>query len=181
MFRHWILTLDQSHFKQENRALQPRSVSSSSQSLDELLSHRVVGAIEVDRFAEAWLDELGVSGDSGSEKLEEIGRQLASVRVVKRKGFVDAEKLAKNWKIGHEVAKKTIDATTQLAVRDFTDSEGGKRIRQSAWVLNFRRINCDVYCDTYYVPCKSLRGNKLCQIFATPFHFCSSLFNEVQS
>ena len=45
--------LDQPHFKQENRAMQPWSVSSSSQSLDELLSHRVVGAIEVDRFAEA--------------------------------------------------------------------------------------------------------------------------------
>ena len=73
----------------------------------------------MNRFAEAWLDELGVSGDSGSEKLEEIGRQLASARVVTRKGFVDAEKLAKNWKIGHEVAKKTIDATTQLAVRRF--------------------------------------------------------------
>ena len=56
-------------------------------------------------------------------------------------------------------------------LQDFTDSEGGKRIRQSAWVLNFRRIGCDVYCDTYYGPCKSLRGNKYCQIFATPFHF----------
>jgi hypothetical protein len=79
-----------------------------------------VGAIEVDRFAEAWLDELGVSGDFGgavsSAKLEQLGRQLASARVVKRKGFVNAEKLAKSWKIGLEVAKKTIDATTQLAV-----------------------------------------------------------------
>ena len=73
----------------------------------------------MDQFAEAWLDELGVSGDFGSEKLEEIGRQLASARVVKRQGFVDAEKLAKNWKIGLEVAKKSIDATTQLAVARF--------------------------------------------------------------
>ena len=163
--------LEQPHFKQENRVMQARLVSSSLHTVDELLTHRSVGAIEVDRFGEAWLEELGVSGDSGMEKLDEIGRQLASARVVKRKGFVDAAKLAKNWKIGHEVAKKTIDATTQLAVRDFTDSEGGKRIRQSSWVLNFKRINCDVYCDTYYGPCKSLRGNKFCQIFATPFHF----------
>ena len=44
-------------------------------------------------------------------------------------------------------------------------------MRQSSWVLNFRRLDCDVYCDTYYGSCKSLRGNKHCQIFATPFHF----------
>ena len=90
--------------------MQPRSVSSSLQDLDEQLANRVVGAIEVDRFAEAWLDELGVSGDFGgaisSDKLEEFGRQLASARVVKRKGFVNAEKLAKNWKIGLDVAQE---------------------------------------------------------------------------
>jgi hypothetical protein len=43
----------------------------------------------VDSFAEAWLDELGVSRDFGgaisSDKLEEFGRQLASARVVKTK------------------------------------------------------------------------------------------------
>jgi hypothetical protein len=78
----------------------------------------------------------------------DVGRQLTSARVVKRKGFVIAKQLVKNWQIGLEVAKKTVDATTQLAVRDFTDSEGGKRIRPSARVLNFSRINCDVYCDT---------------------------------
>ena len=167
--------LEQPHFKQENRVMQPRSVSSSLKDLEEQLANRVVGAIEVDSFAEAWLDELGVSGDfSGAilgDKLEEFGRQLASARVIKRKGFVNAEKLAINRKIGLDVAKKTIDATTQLAVRDFTESEGGKRIRPSAWVLNFRRLDCDVYCDTVYGDCRSLRGNKYCHIFATPFHF----------
>jgi hypothetical protein len=96
---------------------------------------------------------------------------LASARVVKRKGFVNAQKLAKKWKIGLEVAKKMIDATTQLAVQDFTESEGGKRIKPSPWVLNFRRIDGDVYCDTLYGDCKSLRGNKYCRIFATLFHF----------
>jgi hypothetical protein len=138
-----------------------------------------VGAIEVDRFAEAWLEELGVSGDSGgvslgpsvNNKLEQLGRQLASARTVKRKGFVSAEQLAKNCKIGLEVAKKTADATTQLAVQDFTESEGGKQIRPSAWALNFRCIDCDVYCDTLYSDCKSLQGIKYGHIFATPLHF----------
>jgi ribosomal protein S25 len=51
---------------------------------------------------------------------------ISICKTVKTKGFVSVEQLAKNWKIGLEVAKKTVDATTQLAVRDFTDSEGGK-------------------------------------------------------
>jgi hypothetical protein len=106
--------------------------------------------------------------------LEQLGRQLASARTIKRKGFVSAEQLANIWKIGLEVTKKTIDATTQLAVQDFTESEGGKRIRPSAWVLSFRRIDCDVYCDTLYGDCKSLCGNKYCHILVTPFYLFES-------
>jgi hypothetical protein len=153
--------------------------------LDTQLATRVIGAIEVDRFAQAWLEDLGISGDNNSnaidDEIKQLGRQLASATTVKKKGFVKVKQLAKNWKIGLEVAKKTIDATTQLVVQNFADSGGGKRIRPSAWVLNFGRLNCDVYCDTLDGEGKSLRGNKYCQIFATPFHFVRAFLMKTES
>jgi hypothetical protein len=84
---------------------------------------------------------------------------------------VDAKKLAKNWRIGLDSARKTVDVTTQLAVRDFTNTTGGRRLKPYAWMLNYPRLQCPVYTDTLFGKCKSLRGNKVCQIYATTFHF----------
>ena len=84
---------------------------------------------------------------------------------------MDAQQLAKNWKIGLEAAKRTVDATTQLAVRDFTHTTGGRRLKPSHWVLNQARLDCQVYTDTLIARCRSLRGNKVAQVFATFFHF----------
>ena len=176
MFRHWILILIS--------PISSRRIGPCNLGLFQALRRVWMICFHIEVWEqlkwidlrEAWLEELGVSGDSGVDKLEEIGRQLASARVVKRKGFVNPEKLAKNWKIGLEVAKKTIDATTQLAVRDFTDSEGGKHIRQSSWVLNFRCINCDVYCDTYHGTLQVSQRKQVLSDLCDPVPLCSSLF-----
>ena len=37
----------------------------------------------------------------------------------KKKGFVDAQQLASNWKIGTEAAKRTVEATTQMGSERF--------------------------------------------------------------
>ena len=112
------------------------------------------------------MDELGVT------ELGELGSKLASATTVrKRPGFVDAHKLAKNWKISADVAKETLEATTQLAVRDFTHTTGGRRLKPYHWVLKLKRLDTDVYTDTMFSSCKSLRGNTCAQIFATDFHF----------
>jgi hypothetical protein len=60
------------------------------------------------------------------EQINEFGRHLAFTSTVKRKGFVGPDQLARSWNIGHELAKRTVDATTQLAVRDFMGTQGGK-------------------------------------------------------
>ena len=90
------------------------------------------------------MDELGVT------EIGAVGRKLASATTVrKRPGYVDAQKLAKNWKIGVEAAKKRLQATTHLAVRDhFTHTSGGRMLKPYQWVLKLRRLDCEVYTDT---------------------------------
>ena len=52
-------------------------------------------ALEVDRYAEVLLSELGVS----ERGLHSLASTLAGVRTTtQRPGFVGAEKLARNWK-----------------------------------------------------------------------------------
>ena len=54
-------------------------------------------ALDVDRYAQAMMEELGIK----DADLEELGRKLANATTIrKRPGFVDAEQLSKNWKIG---------------------------------------------------------------------------------
>ena len=173
--------LDKAHFDQDKRKMQPREVSTLAQDLTDLkMQCRNIGALDVDCFAETLLErcepespvEHDVPLDGFTmEQFNEFGRHLAFASTVKRKGFVGPEQLARNWNIGHELAKRTVEATTQLAVRDFTGTQGNKRLKPSTWVLNFDRVDADVYTDTFYGKCKSLRGNKYCQIFATEFHF----------
>ena len=97
---------------------------------------------------------------------------LAGVKTTRqRPGFVSAEKLANNWKIGVEAAKRTVDATTQRAVRDFSNVTGSKRLKPYAWMLDYKRIQGTVYTDTFHGVCKSLRGNLYSQVYATDYQY----------
>ena len=116
---------------------------------------------DVDSFAVPLMFDTGFTEDM---------RSLRSC-ISKRKGFVTPEKLAKNWNIGLEAAKRTVEATTQMAVRDFTTTTGGRRLKPYSWILKQKRLSTDVYTDTLFGKCKSLRGNTCCQIYATSFHF----------
>ena len=110
---------------------------------------------ELDRYAEVLLSELGVS----ERGLHSLASTLAGVRTTRqRPGFVSAKKLARNWKIVEEAAKRTAEATTQRAVRDFSNVTGSKRLNPYAWMLDYKRIQGTVYTDTFHGICKSLRG-----------------------
>ena len=129
-------------------------------------------ALDVDSYVESLLNELGVTEKGRMDPLEKLGRQLAMAGTTKkRRGFVNAEKLAKNWGIGKEVAQRTIEVTTQLTVRDFSHNEGGRMMKPTSFVLNHRRLGADVYTDTMFGKCKSLEGITCCQIFATDYHY----------
>jgi hypothetical protein len=51
------------------------------------------------------------------------------VRLARRKGTVSEEELATRWQISLEMAKRTIETTTQKGVRNFTHMQGTKRLR----------------------------------------------------
>jgi hypothetical protein len=91
------------------------------------------------------------------------------------KGHVTAKVLAKRWNIGLETAQKTVDSTTQLAVRDFTHTTGGRRLKPYAYQLRYPRLNVEMYTDTLIGRCKSLSGNRYVQVYATPFHWVTVL------
>jgi hypothetical protein len=88
-----------------------------------------------------------------------------------RKGHVTAKVLAKRWNIGLETVRKTIDSTTQLAVRDFTHTTGGRRLKPYAYQLRYPRLNVEMYTNTLIGQCKSQSGNRYAQVYATPFHW----------
>ena len=101
----------------------PRVVSSVATMLGERFT---TDALDVDSYAESLLNELDITEKGRLDPLEKLGRQLVMASTTKkRRGFVNAEKLAKNWGISKEVAQRTIEVTTQLAVHDFSHSEGG--------------------------------------------------------
>ncbi len=124
---------------------------------------RSIAAIEVDRYAASLLSDSG--------KISALGAHLSAATTIrKRKGHVSPEKLSKNWLIGMEVAKRTVEATTQLAVRDFSHTTGGRRLKPYAWMLKFPRRQCAAYTDTLFSKVKSLRGNTCCQVYVTDCH-----------
>ena len=129
---------------------------------------RHLAALDCDRYADLLLRELGVTENHVDKDTSKVA---ATTTVTKRPGFIDADTLATNWNIGKEAAKRTLEATTQLAVRDFTNTSGGRRLKPLHWVLNQPRLQCEVYTDTFFARTKSLRGNTCAQIFATAFHF----------
>ena len=95
-------------------------------------------------------------------------RTIADLRH-RRKGTVDPVTLSRRWGIGIPLAEKTCSATTQLGVRDFTDSIGSKRLRHTACQLKHRRLRADVYTDTLFSDVKSLGQNTCGQVYATDF------------
>ena len=119
------------------------------------------------------MQELGVT------ELGALGRKLATATTTKKRpGFVDAETLARHWRIGKEAAKRTIEATTQLAVRDFTHTTGGRRLKPSHWVLNHKRLESEVYTDTLIGKCKSIRGTATKWLKSTPHPSTTSRLSQ---
>jgi hypothetical protein len=88
-----------------------------------------------------------------------------------RKGRITAEELAVRWKIGIETARRTLEATTQLAVRDFSHTTAGRRLKPYAYQLKYPRLSCTMYTDTMFGRVRSLDGNTCAQVYCTPFHW----------
>ena len=108
-------------------------------------------ALDVGKFSKTLMadleipDEEPASGDLRIPSDEEVETErllgnlavhLSSMTTMKkRKGFVDAQQLASNWKIGIEAARRTVEATTQMAVRDFSNTSGTRRLKPRHWIF----------------------------------------------
>ena len=153
--------LDAQDFDPSDKLMQARPESKVIHSVQTLRDQSVHMALDVDSYAETLLND---------SQLEGLAQQLASVSTVKkRKGFVDAESLAKNWRIGKEAARRTVEATTQRAVRDFTHTTGGRRLKPYSWMLRHPRIDSKVYTDTMFGQVKSLRETSVPRSIALHF------------
>ena len=134
-------------------------------------------ALEVDRYAETLMSLASLSIQEPA--LNALGTRLASLQTTKKRpGFVDAKKLAKNWSIGLKAAARTIDATTQMAVRDFSDVSGKRRLKPHHTMMDWKRIQGTVYTDTLYGPCKSLSGKTHSQVYATDYQYVQTYSME---
>jgi hypothetical protein len=89
-------------------------------------------------------------------------RECFETTSIRHKGTISAEDLAKRWRIGLNQARHTIEKTTQLAVRDFSNTLGERRIRPSNRQLKYRRFDAICYTDTLFGPCDSFTNHYLC-------------------
>ena len=137
---------------------------------DELLSKEEERLrIEVDTFDELHMvqRERNISSIL-SERV--LIRSVEATKSIRRKGTVKPEQLAKRWHISLEVAKRTIENTTQKGVRDFTTMTGTRRLRHLTQQLAYRPINAVCYTDTMFAQIPSLTNKYTCaQIYCTEF------------
>jgi hypothetical protein len=96
---------------------------------------------------------------------------IVSAASTVRKGTVTAKDLADKWFIGLNAAKRTLEQSTQRGVRDFTMTEGYKRMKHTEHQLMYRHIRTSVCTDTMFNKTKSLKQNTCAQIYVTSFHW----------
>ena len=88
----------------------------------------------------------------------------------RRKGTVQVDELAKRWHISLDLAKRTIETTTQKGVRDYTNMSGTRRLRHLTQQLAYRPLNTICYTDTMFSKIPSLSNKHTCaQVYCTEF------------
>jgi hypothetical protein len=121
----------------------------------------ISGALVEDQFAHS----LSLSAIIASQHLPNAPIEIT------RRGTPTLLELSKRWFIGLNSAKRTLERTTQRGVRDFTKSEGTRRLRHSTYQLMYRHLRLSVYTDTMFVSVQLLCGNKCAQVYTTWFQW----------
>ena len=84
-----------------------------------------------------------------------------------RKSTLHPERLARNWGIGIEAAKRTLQATTQRGIRTISNPALSRRFRTNDRQLRYRRLRCDLFTDTLESSLLSKRQNRYAQIYGS--------------
>jgi hypothetical protein len=81
---------------------------------------------------------------------------------------ITAERLAKNWNISIERARKTIEATTQHMIRAPAGTKLVRRFRTNDQMLCYPRLNTHIFIDTMESKITSKQQNKYAKVFVVP-------------
>jgi len=100
--------------------------------------------------------------------------KISSVSSKGKSYNIKPEQFARRWRTSLECATRTIDKTEQRALPDWTRVQGDRRFRPTQMQLRYPRINCEIYCDVKFGPCKSLEGNTCLAIYATRFQWAKA-------
>jgi hypothetical protein len=111
-------------------------------------------------------DVLEEEGQLSDDEIEEI---MASAMNATRTKGIDPQTLAKVWRISVDDAKRTIDNTTQGAIR-VSDPALVRNFTTNDRMLRYKRINEYFFMDTFFATKKggtSSRGHTCCQLFVS--------------
>ena len=82
----------------------------------------------------------------------------------------DARLLSEKWECSVEVAKATLQSTTQLNIRSAV-APLTRRYRTDLLSMNLRRLNCKFFTDTLFSNSVSIVGNSCAQLYYDPNGF----------
>ena len=88
-----------------------------------------------------------------------------------KRNIIDHHRLANNWKIGPEMAKKTLKVTTQRGIRTMLAPTLDRRFKTNDKMLRYSRLNTNMYTDTMFASKTSLRGNTCGQVYTNDIDF----------
>jgi hypothetical protein len=104
-----------------------------------------------------------ISAVSVASEVEELARSCISSAISRdRHSVFSAEEIAKKWRTSPQMARQTLEATTQLGVRHAVHPLK-RRYRTDTSMLGHRRLRYRM--DTMFNKVKSLKGYKCAQVF----------------
>jgi hypothetical protein len=185
----WIVMTDEVDWDPLNLNLHPRS--KEEEEMNRLVASVRIHDVVVDaRPNESQIrnptHESDVILSSVSSALTDatmVPRMIASIRVAtylreddeptvatigskQRHSAVNAEELARKWRIGLETARKTLKVTTQFGIRHALHPLR-RRYRTDHMALRYQRLRTTFYTDTMFSKVTSIKGNKCAQVFCS--------------
>ena len=96
---------------------------------------------------------------------------VSRVQVKNGHRAINSDMLAEKWLVSPEVARRTLERTTQRGVRTISNPSLSRRFRTNDRQLRYKRLRHDCFTDTMMAKTKSRRGEVYTQVYATGFHW----------